>query len=36
MAAACALIGAGRAKCHRWSAVADKVFSELDRIVASR
>jgi glycosyltransferase involved in cell wall biosynthesis len=32
----CARIGVERAKRHRWSAVADKVFSELDRIVASR
>ena len=34
--AACSRIGVKRAKRHRWSTVAGKVFSELDRIVVPR
>lgn len=34
--AGCARIGVERAKQHRWSTVAVKVFSELDRITGSR
>lgn len=34
--AGCSRIGVERAKRHRWSTVADRVFSELGRIVASR
>jgi hypothetical protein len=34
--ARCSELGLERAKRHRWSAVAGKVFSELDRIAWSR
>jgi glycosyltransferase involved in cell wall biosynthesis len=34
--AACSRIGVERAHRHRWSTVADRVFSELDRIALSR
>jgi hypothetical protein len=34
--AGCARIGVEIARRHRWSTVAGKVFSELDRIAGSR